>query len=538
MSDSFLPLQPDYVDYLRDESRFVGTAEGIVFPREEQEIAALLGRVAGQELAVTVQGARTGITGGAVPRGGIVLNLSRMNRLLGLRRDAARGVFVARVQPGVLLSELNDRLARRDLDVNGWDRESREALDALRATEPLLFLPDPTETGASLGGMAACNASGARSYAYGPVRVHVQRLRIALADGAMLSLRRDSSSGAQRASGLHFHLAAENGRTLEGNLPDYRMPETKNAAGLYVRPDMELIDLAIGCEGTLGVLTELEILLAPSPPAVTGLMCFFPELPEALEFVRRLRVDAPTAALGAAEAHDGIAAIEFFDRAALGLLNTQKHTNPAFADLPEVSSSPEVAVYTEVHARTKERCDDAVMTVAEILAECGGDPDATWMAERPQEIVRLRNFRHALPEAVNLIIDARRRDEPALTKLGTDMAVPADSLGAMMDRYRADIAASGLEAVIFGHIGASHLHVNILPRSMDEYRQGHGLYQSWARAAVGMGGTVSAEHGVGKLKVALLRTMYGDRGLQQIRATIEVFNPGFRLNRGNMVGYP
>jgi D-lactate dehydrogenase (cytochrome) len=91
---------------------------------------------------------------------------------------------------------------------------------------------------------------------------------------------------------------------------------------------------------------------------------------------------------------------------------------------------------------------------------------------------------------------------------------------------------------MYGHIGASHLHVNILPRSLEEYRRGQRLYASWAQAAIGMGGTVSAEHGIGKLKVELLRIMYGERGLEQIRRTIEIFNPGFRLNRGNMVGYP
>jgi D-lactate dehydrogenase (cytochrome) len=316
------------------------------------------------------------------------------------------------------------------------------------------------------------------------------------------------------------------------------MPDTKNAAGLFAQPDMELVDLLIGCEGTLGVLTELEILLAPYPPAVVGLMCFFNLLPAALEFVRRLRAKVPAAALRAEDDRAGIAAIEFFDRAALELLRRQKQDNPAFAELPEIPASPEAAVYTETHARAKKRSDELTTALAEILLDCGGDEKATWIAEHSQELVRLKDFRHALPEAVNLLIDERRRSEPGLTKLGTDMAVPSSSLEAMLNLYRRDLAASGLEAVMFGHIGASHLHVNILPRSLEEYRQGRQLYNSWAQAAVGMGGTVSAEHGIGKLKVELLRAMYGDRGLEEMRRVIEIFNPGFRLNRGNMVGYP
>jgi D-lactate dehydrogenase (cytochrome) len=300
---------------------------------------------------------------------------------------------------------------------------------------------------------------------------------------------------------------------------------------------MELIDLAIGSEGTLGVLTELEIQLSPLPSSITGLMCFFGELPAALEFVRRLRAQLPASSLQAA-GPDGLAAIEYFDRAALGLLRRQKQEKPAFAELPEIPASPEAAVYAEIHARTQERADDFAVSLAQLLAECGGDEDATWIAEHSRELTRLKDFRHALPEAVNLLIDERRKAEPGLTKLGTDMAVPAARLEELLALYRGDLAAAGLEGVMFGHIGASHIHVNILPRRLEEYRRGRQLYTDWAKAAVGMGGTVSAEHGIGKLKVELLRAMYGGEGLQQMRRTIEIFNPGFRLNRGNMVGYP
>jgi len=526
MGQSFQPLQPDHADYLRDESRLSGNAERIAFTREERELQELL--AAAQDWPVTVQGARTGICGGAVPRGGVILNLSRMNRVLAVRQDSQNGRFLLRVQPGVLLADLNDGLARKHLPAAEWDAESLRAMQALRSSAPLFFPPDPTESGASLGGMAASNASGARSYAYGPTRAHLRALRLALADGAILSLWRGALPRPQRASGLHFQLTAEGGRQLEGQLPDYRMPDTKNAAGLYARPDMELIDLVIGCEGTLGVLTELEILLSPIPPLMTGLMCFFGERAAALAFVRRLRAELPTATLQAADP-DGLAAIEYFDRAALDLL-------PAFAELPEIPASPEAAVYVEIHARAKERSDEFAVSLARILAECGGDEEATWIAEHPRELARLKDFRHALPEAVNLLIDERRRTEPGLTKLGTDMAVPPACLESLLARYRGDLAAAGLEAVMYGHIGASHIHVNILPRSLEEYRCGQQLYKGWAEAVVGMGGTVSAEHGIGKLKVELLRVMYGEQGLQQMRRTIEVFNPGFRLNRGNMVG--
>jgi D-lactate dehydrogenase (cytochrome) len=148
----------------------------------------------------------------------------------------------------------------------------------------------------------------------------------------------------------------------------------------------------------------------------------------------------------------------------------------------------------------------------------------------------MKEFRHALPEAINLLIDERRKTEPGLTKLGTDMAVPDDALDRIFELYVRDLAGSNLDYVMFGHIGNNHIHVNILPRTTEEYKRGRQLYQSWAAEVVALGGTVSAEHGIGKLKTELLRQMYGDGGVEEIRRVIKVFNPDGRLNRGNVVG--
>ena len=90
--------------------------------------------------------------------------------------------------------------------------------------------------------------------------------------------------------------------------------------------------------------------------------------------------------------------------------------------------------------------------------------------------------------------------------------------------------------MIFGHIGNSHLHVNILPSSAAEYRQGRELYLAWAHAVVKLGGTVAAEHGIGKLKAPMLEIMFGPRGIGGMRALKRVFDPEVRLNPGNLFG--
>jgi D-lactate dehydrogenase (cytochrome) len=114
------------------------------------------------------------------------------------------------------------------------------------------------------------------------------------------------------------------------------------------------------------------------------------------------------------------------------------------------------------------------------------------------------------------------------------MAVPDQALEEVMALYHRGLAAAGLDYVMFGHIGNNHVHVNILPRTLAEYEQGKQLYLDWARNVLRMGGTVAAEHGVGKLKVALLEEMYGSDGIEQMRAVKRLFDPPFLLNRGNL----
>ena len=149
-------------DYLRDESRKTGTADSISFPLNEAEIADAVRWAAANGQCITTQGARTGLTGGAVPSGGHILNLSRMKTITD-RDDLI-------VQPGVTLDEIRAHLKSRG---------------------NVFFAPDPTETTATIGGMASCNASGARSFRYGATRESILAARLVLADGDVIALCRE-----------------------------------------------------------------------------------------------------------------------------------------------------------------------------------------------------------------------------------------------------------------------------------------------------------------------------------------------------------
>ena len=511
----------EYADYLRDESRSTGVAESISFPQNEREIQAMMSYCTGKGLTLTVQGARTGITGAAVPQGGHVINLSKMNRITGARYDSANKRAFLTVQPGVILSRLRKDLERLDLNTQGWPENSLCHLELIKAAGTWFFTPDPTETSASLGGMAACNASGARSFSYGPTRDYIEAIRVVLPSGLIAHLRR----GTHKAKDREFSLPTESGRTISGTLPAYRMPDVKNAAGYYVKDDMDLLDLFIGAEGTLGIISEMEIRLLRAPRAIWGIMVFFPCESTALQFVRAMRGEL-VAGVSRRFPHRP-AALEYFNSKALDLLRE--------GQIRELKNSYHTAIYVEYHDDSEDELLEILSSLEELVLACGGDDQNTWIAAEPRDMEKMLYFRHAVPESVNMLIDRRRQKEPSLTKLGTDMAVPDSELDNMIALYNRNLGEKGLDSVMFGHIGNNHIHVNILPRNMEEYQQGKALYLEWAREAVRKGGTVSAEHGIGKLKTAFLEEMYGQAGMREMARVKILFDPQWFLNPGNII---
>ena len=514
------PMTTEFEEYVRDESRTVGEADAIAFPTSEAEVRNLLRSLHASGTPITVQGARTGLAAGAVPHGGLILNLSRMSSFLGLRRGED-GTFYLRVQPGVVLATLRKALAAKTLPTTGWDEASLTALDELYAAPEQFFPTDPTETSACIGGIVACNASGARSYRYGPARPHVSALRVVLADGDVLAVRR----GDVHAKGRVLRLVTEAGRVLVLDVPTYQMPKTKNASGYYAADDMDAIDLFIGSDGTLGVVSEVELALMPSPEVVWGVSCFFENEATALDYTQRIRPRL-----------DCAAAIEYFDAGALNILRSQRERSVAFAGLPAVPERFACCVYLELDCNDEDQALGQLYLIGDVLREVGASETDTWVARTDVDRECQRFFRHAVPESVNMLIDERRRVDPTITKLGSDMSVPDERLHDVVALYRSTLAAAGLESAAWGHIGNNHLHVNVLPRDEHDFAQGKKLFAHWAAEVTRMGGAVSAEHGVGKIKRGFLETMYGPEHIAEMAKLKRELDPAGQLGRGNLFG--
>ncbi len=236
--------RPGSVDaaYLEDVSGLRGGhAERVIVARDEAEVIAALREAYSGGIAVTVAGAGTGVTGARVPFGGWVLSLEKLNGL--------------EVHPGYAIAGAGALLR----DVHAAAQRSGQ-----------FYPPDPTETSSAIGGNIGTNASGSRSYKYGSTRRWVERLRVVLADGRAMSVGR--------------------GEAIDFEPEPIPLPNvTKNTAGYLLRSGMDWVDLFVGSEGTLGVVTEATLRLLPAPSAMLSGVVFFRGDEEALDAVEQWR---------------------------------------------------------------------------------------------------------------------------------------------------------------------------------------------------------------------------------------------------------
>jgi D-lactate dehydrogenase (cytochrome) len=148
------------------------------------------------------------------------------------------------------------------------------------------------------------------------------------------------------------------------------------------------------------------------------------------------------------------------------------------------------------------------------------------------EARKMKALRHAVPEAVNERISTHARRVPGLHKVGTDLAVPDQGAAEMNGIYRERLRDSGMEYALFGHAAENHLHANLIPSSKEELDRARSLHLDLAREAVRLGGSVTAEHGIGRLKHELVPIQYGEAGVDALRGVKRFFDPEDRLNPG------
>ncbi len=501
-------------DILHDESRFEsGVPSCVFFPETTEDLQDILKQASSEQKAVTFIGAQTGTTGGAVPQeGNWAVAFSAMSRILQVTRREGKPPVVL-CEPGITLEEL-ERFLRSP--GQWWEKVAGS-----ECLEPGAFMypPDPTEMTAQLGGTVATNASGARSFRFGPTRSHIDSLRIVLASGETALLRRSEHGKPNDSGSGNRTLATDQGSAIVCPPLPYVSPQIKNASGYFNSPNMELIDLFIGSEGTLATLAAIGITLQPEMDILAGLS-FFKTAEGAFDFADFLRVEKQ------------MAAIEFFDDSSLRFIERYRHRFPgSFPAFPEGARAAILWEFLEGRPDTWESQLDKWEAA---LGGCGASLEDTWSGFEEAEQEKLHRFRHALPETVNAVVAENKRSCKEIRKIGTDSAFPADRFRAAYDTMMRLIGRSGIASAAFGHLGDYHVHINLIPSTEKELATALGIYDDCMSLAVDSGGTVSAEHGIGKIKKKYLLKMYGQQAVDAMRDVKTALDPSGILNPGNL----
>jgi FAD/FMN-containing dehydrogenase len=262
---------------------------------------------------------------------------------------------------------------------------------------------------------------------------------------------------------------------------------------------MDWVDLIVGSEGTLAVVTEARLKLLPAPKAILGGVVFFESDDACIDAVENWRETGSARML------------EYFDAPSLAMLRTK---------FQEIPAKAKAAVLFEQELTSEDDPEvDAWVDRVEAANALGED---SWFALSATDRERFRRFRHTLPELVNETV---RRN--GCIKMNTDFAVPLSKNREMLSYYRRRLEAEYAgRYVIFGHIGDAHVHVNVLSGDAKP------LLEEFAREAVRLGGTVSAEHGLGKRKAHYLKWQYSEGDLEKMRAVKRRLDPAGVLGRG------
>jgi len=473
----------DRIEYEKDAANYVGVADSIYLPESTNELTEIVKKLSACGTPITISAARTGLTGGGVSHEGAVISTERLDKIISIDKEK----MTALLEPGVRLQDFHNELKQYDL-----------------------FYPsNPTEVWSSIGGNVANNASGAKTFKYGATREFVNYLEIILPDGDELYLHR----GQLIADGNIAVLKTISGKEISFEIPLIHQPNiSKNAAGLHLIANMDLIDLFIGSEGTLGVIKKVGLNLLKAPDEVVSAILFLKDYESTLKLVSLLRETN--------ELEPRL--IEYFDNNSLQLLS--KHQN----DIPKEAKA---AIWVEVET-TSDQLEYVMNKIYDLSLENQALEDETWIAVSDKDRKRITDFRHNLPLSVNKLLSKYGQK-----KIYTDTAVPKEYFNNYFNKMYDKLNDLQLDYVVFGHIGDCHLHANLFVKTDDENEKAELFYNYMVDDAINNDGTFSAEHGVGKIKRPFMNKMYSENELIGMRNVKEAIDPNFLFGRDTIFLY-
>jgi FAD/FMN-containing dehydrogenase len=479
----------------------------VAVPVDVDDLSLLVQWAAATKTPLVPRGSGSSMPNGAIGDG-VIVDLSRWRMISEIRsqkpeargqKPEARGQTpeargqtpeagaTIRVGPGVLRAEI-ERVAR---------------------SAGLRFPVDPS-SGAfcTIGGMASTNAAGSHSMKFGSTRPWVRALSCVFADGSRGEVRRGSPDPAGIEPIDRF-------RALSSRFDDWRSAFSaahegvlKDSSGYGVAAFLksgDLVDLFVGSEGTLAFFTELELDLAPAPGATSSVLGAFASIEHAVDAAGRARAA-------------GAAACELLDRTFLDVA--------ASGGAPRrVPIETESALLAEVEAADAESAAEAARAV-EAMFRATGATTVRVALDLPTE-TELWELRHAASPILAKL-------DPSLRSMQfvEDCAVPPENLPALVRGVRRILDAHETRGVIFGHAGDAHVHVNPL---VDVRRDGwrervDGILADVTALTSSLGGTLSGEHGDGRLRAPLLDRVWPSAAIRAFCDLKTAFDPLGILN--------
>lgn len=438
-------------DYARDEMPIYGMQmpELVVLPKSTEEVAAVMRICYENNIPVTPRGAGTGLVGGAVPLYGGVVM-----DLTGMSRILSYDMenLTVRIEAGVLLHDL-----AADCQQKG-----------------MLYPPDPGEKYACVGGNVATNAGGMRAVKYGTTRDYVRAMTVVLPNG---------------------------------EVTEFGAAVSKTSSGY------SLLNLMIGSEGTLGIITELTLKIIPAPKAVSSLIIPFEDLHMALAAVPKLKM-----------AHLDPQAIEFMEREIV--LSSERYVGKGV--FPQEIEGKKAGAYLLVtlDGDSRDEVDDLEEQAAELMLKQGAID--VLIADTPSRMRDAWAARSSFLEAI--MEETKLLDE-------CDVVVPVNRIADYLDDVNQAGKDCGLTIRSFGHAGDGNLHIYQCSNDLTEEEfksRVERFFEKIYRKATEIGGQVSGEHGIGSGKIRYLTESVGETNMALMEGIKRVFDPKMILNPGKV----
>lgn len=460
----------EILSYLEDSSNFKGGKAEVVFiPENEEEVIATVKEASEKKLSLTISGGGTGTVGGRISVEGGIISLERFDKIKNIDVENKQ----ADLEAGVVVDNFLKEIDKKNL----------------------FYPPFPTERTAFIGGNVATNASGEYSFRFGATRKYVKRIKMVRSNGEVLEIRRGDVF--EKDGFIDYG-------SFKVPLPSYRTPDVKCSAGYFSKKGMDGIDLIIGSEGTLGIITEVSVSLIEKLQDRFIIILFIKNEENIPEIIRKIKKEKEFLQ---------IFSLEFFDKNALKFLKN---------DFPEIPDDT-CAIYCEAVSEIEK-----MERWAEIAEEIKAVD--TMIGEDVKNYQKLIDFRHRLPENVNTYFR-----KIGSVKVAVDAAVPEDKFPQMYRFYRDMMKNnSDIHMILFGHIGENHLHFNLFPENEEKKEKAWKIYEEAVRKAVSFGGTGFAEHGIGKIKHKYLEIMYGKKAILDMVRIKKIFDPSCILSLDNI----